>query len=231
MRIDLGIVDERIKSGVTAQRAKAMDNHWSRWDAFCVAHNIYPYLRTWTDPVPILQVSGEQYRDGRLAPLKQSVKARTVEDSLRVVGQAHARLGGPDPRKDNFGAIDFIIQRQIKSYHKVDDPPRRVKPIPVTIILYILAQAFGVPRSDEDLAIADMIAIAFFFLIRPGEYTGTTADDTPFRLEDVALHIRDRRLDVLTASTAESGVGTLWLLDLLCAPGSPLNLCKYYPVR
>jgi hypothetical protein len=68
MRIDLGIVDERIKYGVTAQRAKAMDNHWTRWDAFCVAHNIDPYLRTWTDPVPILQVFGERYRDGRLGP-------------------------------------------------------------------------------------------------------------------------------------------------------------------
>jgi hypothetical protein len=173
-----------------------------------VAHNIDPYLRTWTDPVPILQIFGERYRDGRLAPLKQSVKARTVEDALRAVGQAHARLGVPDPRKDNFGAIDFRIQRQIKSYHKVDDPPRRVKPIPVTIILYILAQAFGVPRNDEELAIADMIVIAFFFLLRPGEYTGTTADDTPFRLEDVALYIRDRRLDVLTASTAELDAAT-----------------------
>jgi hypothetical protein len=173
-----------------------------------VAHNIEPYLWTWTDPVPILQVFGERYRDGRLTPLKKSVKARTVEDALRAVGQAHARLGGPDPRKDNFGAIDFRIQRQIKSYHKVDDPPRRVKPIPVTIILYILSQAFGVARNDEDLAIADMIAIAFFFLLITGEYTGTTANDTPFRLEDVDLYIRDRLLDVMTASTAELDAAT-----------------------
>jgi hypothetical protein len=208
MRIDLGIVDERIKSGVTAQRAKAMDNHWTRWDAFCVAHNIDPYLRTWTDLVPILQVFGERYRDGRLAPLKKSVKARTAEDALRAVGQAHARLGAPDPRKENCGAIYFRIQRQIKSYHKVDDPPLRVKPIPVTIILYILAQAFSVARNDEYLAIVDMIAIAFFFLLSPGKYTGTTVDDTPFRLEDVALYICDRRLGVLTASTAELDAAT-----------------------
>jgi hypothetical protein len=94
MRIYLGIVGERIKSAVTAQRAKSMDNQWTHWDAFCVAHNIDPYLRTWTDPIPILQVFGERYRDGRLPPLKKSVKARTVEEALRAVGQAHARLGG-----------------------------------------------------------------------------------------------------------------------------------------
>jgi hypothetical protein len=139
----------------------------------------------------------------KVSPLKKSVKALTLEDALLCVGQAHARSGAPDPRKDNFGGIDFRIQRQIKSYHKVGDPPRRVKPIPITIILYILAHAFGVARNEEDIAISDMIAIAFFFLLGPGEYTGTTADDTPFRLEDVALYICDRQLDVMTASTAE----------------------------
>jgi hypothetical protein len=139
-----------------------MDNHWNRWEALCVAHNIDPYLRTWADTVPILQVFGKRYRDGRMAPLKNPVKARTVENALRPVGQAHARLGGADPRKYTFGGIDFIIQQQIKSYHKVDDPPRRVKPIPITIIVYIMSQAFGLERNEEDLAIADMITIAFF---------------------------------------------------------------------
>jgi hypothetical protein len=88
LRLDLGTVDERIKSGVTTQRVKAVDNQWTRWDSFCVAYNSDPYLRTWTDPVPILQVFGERYQDGRLPPLKKSVKARTVEDALRAVGQA-----------------------------------------------------------------------------------------------------------------------------------------------
>jgi hypothetical protein len=162
LRIDLGVVDKKIKSGVTAQRAKAMNNNGIRWDIFCVAHNIDPYLRTWADPVPILQVFGERYRDGRLTPLKNPIKARTVEDALRAVGQAHARLGDPDPRKDTFGGIDFRIQLQIKSYHKVDDPPRRVNPIPITIVVYTMSQAFGRERNKEDLAIADMITITFF---------------------------------------------------------------------
>jgi hypothetical protein len=74
-------------------------------------HNIDPYLRNLTDPVPILQVFGEQYRDGRLTPLKKPIKYRTVEDALYAVGQAHARLGALDPRKDGHGCIDFRIQR------------------------------------------------------------------------------------------------------------------------
>jgi hypothetical protein len=38
-------------------------------------------------------------------------------------------------------------------------------------------------------AIADMIIIAFFFLLRPGEYTSTASDTCPFRLANVQLWI------------------------------------------
>jgi hypothetical protein len=67
-----------------------MDKHWSRWDAFCLTHDGDPYLSTWEDPVPMLQVFGERYRDGRLPPRHKPIKATTVEDGLRAVGQAQA---------------------------------------------------------------------------------------------------------------------------------------------
>jgi hypothetical protein len=78
-----------------------MDNHWVHWDALCVEHNINQYLRTRDDLVPILQVFGGRYRDGRLAPLKNPNKSRTVEDALGAMSQAYARLKAPDPRKDS----------------------------------------------------------------------------------------------------------------------------------
>jgi hypothetical protein len=86
LRADLSLVDERIKAGVTTQRSKAIDKHWDRWEEFCLAHHVDPYLSTWDDPVPMLQVFGERYRDGRLAPRNNPVKARAVEDGIRAVG-------------------------------------------------------------------------------------------------------------------------------------------------
>jgi hypothetical protein len=203
LRADLRTVDEKIKAGVTLQRSKAQDKHWERWDDFCLESGIDPFLRTWDDPVPILQVFGQRYRDGRIAPRHNAVRARTVEDALRAIGQAFARVGSPDVRKNVYGDIDFRIQRQIRAYKREDSPPKRVKPIPIVIILYILAQAYGITRHDDTQAIADMITIAFFFLLRPGEYTGTTSDDTPFRLQDVHLYIGPRRLDTMRCSDAE----------------------------
>lgn len=48
-----------------------------------------------------------------------------------------------------------------------------------------------------------MIALAFFFLLRPGEYTATPSESTPFQLGDVQLFVGLQRLNLTTASDAE----------------------------
>jgi hypothetical protein len=104
------------------------------------------------------------------------------------MGQAYVILMCLDPLKDGHGGIDFHIQRQIKAYKKDDDPPKRVNPIPILIIIYILAQAYGDQRKDNEVVMADTITIDFFFLLRPGEYTRTMSNDAPFRLQDVTIY-------------------------------------------
>ena len=49
-------------------------------------------------------------------------------------------------------------------------------------------------------AIADMIGLAFFFLLRPGEYTDSPSDTVCFRLTDVQLSIGTLKIDYATAS-------------------------------
>jgi hypothetical protein len=66
------------------------------------------------DPVPILQIFGARYRDGRIAPSKKLVRAGSVDDALRAVGQTFARMGSKDIRKDSLGNIDFRLQRQLR---------------------------------------------------------------------------------------------------------------------
>jgi hypothetical protein len=55
------------------------------------------------------------------------------------------------------------------------------------------------------LAIVDMAIVAFFFLLRPGEYTGHTKErqTTPFTFADVQLFLGRRRLSISTAPAAE----------------------------
>ena len=48
-----------------------------------------------------------------------------------------------------------------------------------------------------------MIIIAFFYLLRPGEYTDSASDTTPFTLADVQLFVGHRRLNLQTATDEE----------------------------
>jgi hypothetical protein len=68
--------------------------------------------------------------------------------------------------------------------------------------------AHGTCRKDDEQAIGDMIAITFFFLLRPGEYMGTTTDDAFLCMQDIIFYIRARRLHTMSASPAELHAAT-----------------------
>ena len=114
-------------------------------------------------------------------------------------------MGADDPRLNTAGKIDFRIARMIAAWKKDDPPPNRVKPIPLQVIrriAYVAQQLPPGPEGDYLRAIADMIIIGFFFLLRPGEYTDAPSDTTPFTLADVQLFCGPTRLDLHTSSDA-----------------------------
>ena len=113
-RADLFLVQEVIRSSVTAKRVDAQDKHWERWDEFCHKEGIDPFMRNIADPVPYLQVFGQCYRDDRIAPSGKSVRSQTVEDALRAVGQKFSSLGTLDIQKDLSGRTDHRIRRQLR---------------------------------------------------------------------------------------------------------------------
>jgi hypothetical protein len=118
------------------------------------------------------------------------------------VGQAFASMGAQDPRLTVTGKTEFRLSRQLRGYAKADDPPKRLKPIPIQVI-YHAANLARQQNTTEALAIMNMICMAFFFLCRPGEYTAPTGDNTPFRLCDVTFYIGLRRILAPHATPAD----------------------------
>lgn len=113
-------------------------------------------------------------------------------------------MGPDDPRLNTAGKIDFRIKRMLAKWKKEDPPANRVKPIPIQVIRRIAFIASQLPEHAHTLrAVADMIIIAFFFLLRPGEYTDAPSDTTPFKFADVQLMIGHRRLDLIYATDLE----------------------------
>lgn len=65
--------------------------------------------------------------------------------------------------------------------------------------------AMGAPPGSLLSATGDCLVLAFYFLLRPGEYSGaprTTADDL-FRIQDVGVWIGHRRLDPCRCPTPD----------------------------
>jgi hypothetical protein len=191
------LVQADVSEGVVPSRSQAASNHWILWQNFCDDFNLDSTLVSYDDPVPILQVFAYLFRNGVINASGRKVRARSVEDATRSIGQAFAAVGARDPRLNSFGKMDFRLNRMWKAYKKQDPPPNRVKPIPVPILQHILAVAL-LAASVAAIAVADMICLAFFFLLRPGEYTGTKSTSTPFRLCDVELRTGAIRHNVLT---------------------------------
>jgi hypothetical protein len=192
-------ISEASAHGISATRANSQATAWDIWSQFCLALAQSPTLGDIEDPVPLLRLFAHRYRSGALAPSGAQVKSRTVEGALRAVGQTLASLGLPDPRLQLSGKLDLRLQRQLKAYDKQDDPPTRVKPIP----LHVIALAVHTQRllkTPKAHTIADMLLLGFFFLLRPGEYADNdNPESTPFRLNDIHLFCLQQRIDIMQA--------------------------------
>ena len=108
-------------------------------------------------------------------------------------------MGADDPRLASNNKLDFRLSRMIGGWKREDPPPMRVKPIPVQVIRRIM---FVSLQSDDELvqATADMTALGFFYLLRPGEYTcDKVGDACPFKIKDVQLFVGQVRIKLDTA--------------------------------
>jgi len=101
-----------------------------------------------------------------------------------------------------MGAVDFRLTRLLRGFHAADPAPNRVRPIPLKILQTVMEMANEAPTPGS-LATADMACIAFFFLLRPGEYTAKTNSTAPFTINDIQLLRDDYILPWRTATEPE----------------------------
>ena len=125
---------EDILEGLSTGRATAADGHWTKWTYFCARVALDPLPVAYQYPVPILSAFARYYRTGNIATDSRGVRSRTVEDAVRLIGQAISMLGAKDPRMTSTGKLDRRLQLQFRCYSRQDPPASRVKPIPVQVL-------------------------------------------------------------------------------------------------
>ncbi|KAI2489281.1 hypothetical protein MHU86_25315 [Fragilaria crotonensis] len=198
--LDWCAVQDASTTRCSPQRSANAATAWDLWTSFCGSLRIQPrQLGTW-DPVTLLQLYAQRYRDGSIAPGRRPVRARTVEDAVRTVGQAYTRMGSPDPRLNPHGLVDYRLTSLYRAWQRADDPPSRVKPLPLSLVSQVWQYAHN--ASPHATAAAECLVIGFYFLLRPGEYLGRPGA-TQFRLRDVRFWIGNRALDHFTCPPAD----------------------------
>jgi len=192
---DLGFASESVGRRLSTGRSSAGDTHWKQWTNFAAELGCDPFFETIENKIPLLQVFLHQVRTGRSATNKNPVKSRSAEEHLRSIWQTFSAVGKRDPHMNANNKIDIRIQRMLRSYAKEDPPPNRVKPVPISVLRHIFAISACTLCAHS--------ACAFFFLLRPGEYTHSSQDSVPFELKDVQLFQGTPCLDLNTATDAQ----------------------------
>jgi hypothetical protein len=113
-------------------------------------------------------------------------------ESYASRAQTRVLAGFPDPRR-NYGGreLDLPFSRMIKTMRYSDPVPRPQLALPASCITAAAAARFHNGATLKQQAVADLISVAFFFLLRVGEYTMPTWNrwtrTVQFLCQDVCL--------------------------------------------
>jgi hypothetical protein len=125
------------------------------------------YELTWT----VLGFMG-MVREGKFGHGRQ-VRATTVSAALAAINKTISLATRQQPLKEN-GTSNFLfaIAETISGFAKEDPPVEKKLPVAVDVVEYLVKRGYHMPDADEQSrAVGDWSLIAFYYLLRIGEYT------------------------------------------------------------
>ena len=160
-----------VTHGVVAKTARDRQKYWKHWEEYTSWCKIDPFLTN----VPelernvVLTAFAARVRTasyGRGAPIKVS----GVTDALAAISKTIQLAGKPSPLYRAENTYHLPIQRLVEGFRREDPPatPQLAVPITVPNRCYKAAMA---SQAEGARATGQLILIAFYFLLRVGEYT------------------------------------------------------------
>ena len=161
-----------VDAGVVAANHDERVRYWAHWqDYIAPFRGMDAMLTDVPNPTRIelllgfaLRVRRGDYGDGN------QVRAGSIQVALRAIGKTFELEGLPNPTYRNEGKYWLKIQRQIEAYRRQDPPAQHKLAVPVSVVNH-LVDIGTKSKSDKVQASCDMATIAFYFLLRVGEYT------------------------------------------------------------
>ena len=161
------------------------------------------------DRIELLTAFAEHVRTGACGQGNR-VRAGTVQVAICAIGKTFELDGLPNPSYRTEGRYWLQLERQLEGFRRQDPPAQHKLAVPVSLINFLINQGNSSP-STKVKAICDMCSIAFYYLLRVGEYTSHRRKDRrrtqQFRVCDITFYAADHTIipntaDLSTLSTA-----------------------------
>jgi len=164
-------VNADIRAGVVAATQATRDRYWRHWTQF-LPSNFNPYLQNLAEAqrLVVLQIFARRVREGKCGR-GQQVQTGSVQTALGAVGKTIELAGFPNPLyRPGTTNYHASIALQMETYKRSDPATQPQVAVPVAIPNYIYRHTRA--TNDRRLrAAGDLTLIAFYFLLRVGEYT------------------------------------------------------------
>jgi len=180
-----------------AQTEKVRLRYWAHWAHFCAdLHHLDPLLQGLDDRSRIdLLLSFARYvREGH-AGRGHQVRAGSVSTALCAIGKTFELDDRPNPtyKPTAYKHHWEALARQLRAYRRDDPPTEPQLAVPVSLTEWLLRTSWlnlnQSPATLRQLAEADLCNIAFYFLLRVGEYTRPRSKHTKNTIPFSAMHV------------------------------------------
>jgi hypothetical protein len=185
------------------------NSHWRKWCGFARRVNQHPFLpglqRT-TDHVErshlFLAFAGA-LRDGQYGNGRQASGSRITE-TLRWCALFMFSRNLADPRRASPGqhSLDRCISSYLEKCKEADPPSQPQQALPNTSIR-LIALTFFATQSRRLHVVADLVVLAFFFLLRVGEYTPSSQSRRTIPLAETDVKLWRGIVEISHDSTLE----------------------------
>jgi hypothetical protein len=160
-----------INNGVVAKNSQRREKYWGHWEQYCEAYNKHPHLTdcTSSEQIVIITAFAARVRTGYYGK-GETVKVQSVQDALAAISKTIELAGQPSPIYKAEKTYKVPVARLVEGFRRQDPAaiPQIAVPIAVPTQALKTAQASPCPKRQ---AIGDLCIIAFFYLLRVGEYT------------------------------------------------------------
>ena len=170
---DFCTVDEGYYLGRVAATTKNWQTHWKKWTAYIQPLGLDPYLQKvqYTTRVCVLTRFAARVWHGYYGRGKRVVVG-TVAGALPAVGQEIALTCVNNPTKV-MGSDKLLpcLSQIYDGWQKEDPPTTKQLPLEADVSKLLAVRGRAASVSTLDQAIGDLTLIAFYYLLRIGEYT------------------------------------------------------------